>query len=324
VPAWVREQLASRKAEACRQALRRAAELVRLKNAFGSQGIETIPLKGVILSLQLYGDPAARTSRDLDLLVKPERLDDAGKILETEGYRCIDPDFELTPRRRRWILENGPHFTYRHGLRRQLVELHWRLPLWRKEQVADLWNCCATRTWMDTDFLALSDEALLLFLCDHGAKHRWRRVKWLADVAVLLGKEPGFSWETVLALAGRLDLCRPLAQAGTLVSWLYGIPLPEPLVGLIGRQRSAAGLATAAAKAMVLHEDEQFALRERLRAGVAPRHLRERLPRLANLRAALISADEFKEFPLSDRWFWLYFPLRPLLWFYHHYLRSGK
>jgi hypothetical protein len=324
LPDPVREQLASRKAEACRQALRQGAELIRLHNAFGAQGIEMIPIKGVMLSMQLYGDPAVRSSRDLDILVKPERLVDAGEVLEAEGYRCTDPDFELTPRRRRWILEHGPHFTYCHDGRRQLVELHWRFPLWRRRHVAELWNCCATKAWMDTDFLTFSDEILLLFLCDHGAKHQWRRIKWLADVAALLGRASGISWETVLALAGRLDLCRPLAQAGTLASWLYAIPLPEPLVGLIERQKSAGALAAAAVEAMRLDEDEQFALPERLKAGVAPRHLRERLPRLETLRAALLSTDEFKEFPLPDRWFWLYFPLRPLLWFYHHYLRSGK
>ena len=64
------EQLKSRSAEACRHALRQAAELVRLHRAFSAHGIQMIPMKGVMLSVQLFGDPAMRSTRDLDLLVQ--------------------------------------------------------------------------------------------------------------------------------------------------------------------------------------------------------------------------------------------------------------
>ena len=62
----------------------------------------------------------------------------------------------------------------------------------------------------------------------------------------------------------------------------------------------------------------------RLQAGVSPSRLREKLSRSTYLRSWLISTDEFKELPLPDRWFWFYFPLRPLLWFYHHYVRKSE
>jgi hypothetical protein len=317
------EQLKSRKAEACRQALRHAAELVRLHRAFGAQGIAMIPLKGVMLSVQLFGDPAMRTTRDLDLLVRTECLDDAGQILSDEGYRRTYPDFELTPKRKQWILAHGLHFSYDHDQRRQLVELHWRFPLWKTEHVAELWNHCQAKTWMGTSFLNLKDDALLLFLCDHGAKHRWRRIKWLGDVAGLLARERSFSWENLLALADRFDLSRPLAQAGMLIRWLYGISLPEPLVELVMRQKPASHLASEAVEAILLSEEGQFALKTRLKAGVSPGRLRERLPCSVSLGSCLISTDEFKECPLPDGLFWLYFPLRPLLWFYHHYIKNG-
>ena len=323
LPGRVYEQLNSRKAEACRQALRQAAELVRLHRAFAAQGIEMIPLKGVMLSVQLFGDPAVRSTRDLDLLVRTESLDEADQILRSDGYRRTFPDFELTPKRKQWILEHGLHFSYYHDQRRQLVELHWRFPLWKTEHVAELWNHCQARTWMGTSFLNLKDDALLLFLCDHGSKHQWRRIKWLGDVAGLLARERSFSWGNLLALADRFDLSRPLAQGGLLVRWLYGMPLPEPLVELIMRQRPARYLASEAVEAMLLSEEGQFALHVRLKNGVSPARLREKLPRSVSLRSCLISTDEFRECPLPDGLFWLYFPLRPLLWFYHYYIKNG-
>ena len=73
---------------------------------------------------------------------------------------------------------------------------------------------------------------------------------------------------------------------------------------------------------MLLSEEGQFALPVRLKNGVFPVRLRERLPLSASLSSCLISTDEFKECPLPDGLFWLYFPLRPLLWFYHHYIKK--
>jgi hypothetical protein len=323
LPGRVYEQLKSRKAEACRQALRQAAELVRLHRAFAAQGIEMIPLKGVMLSVQLFGDPAVRSTRDLDLLIRTKSLDEADQILRSDGYRRTFPDFELTPKRKQWILAHGQHFSYYHDQRRQLVELHWRLHPWKTDHVAELWSHCQAKTWMGASFLNLKDDALLLFLCDHGSRHQWRRIKWLNDVAGLLARERSFSWGNLLALADRFDLSRPLAQAGMLVRWLYGIPLPEPLVELIMRQKPARYLASKAVEAMLLSEEGQFALQVRLKNGVSPARLRERLPRSVSLRSCLISTDEFKECPLPDGLFWLYFPLRPLLWFYHHYIKNG-
>ena len=316
------EQLKSRSAEACRHALRQAAELVRLHRAFGAHGIQMIPMKGVMLSVQLFGDPAMRSTRDLDLLVRPERLDEADQVLRGEAYRRTDPDFELTPKRTKWILGHSLHFSYYHDQRRQLVELHWRLLLWDADHVAELWNHCQTRNWMGASFLTLKDDALLLFLCDHGSKHQWRRIKWLGDVAALLAQDRSFSWENLLLLASRFDLSRTLAQAGLLVHWLYGIPLPEPLVDLITKQKPASGLAANAVTAMLLGEEGQFALPVRLKNGAFPARLRERLPWSVSLRSCLISTDEFQDCPLPDKLFWLYFPLRPILWFYHYYIKK--
>jgi len=322
LPGHVYEQLKSRKAEVCRHVLRQAADLARLHGAFGAHGIEMIPLKGVMLSVQLFGDPAMRSNLDLDLLVRAGSLDEADRILESDGYRRIFPDFELTPKRKKWILAHSHHYSYCHNQRRQLVELHWRLPLWKTEHLAELWNHRQAKTWMGVSFLILKDDALLLFLCDHGARHQWRRIKWLGEVAALLAREQTFSWQDLLALADRFDLSRPLAQAGVLVHWLYGTPLPQPMVELIIRQKPAGGLAGKAVQAMLLSEQGQFALPVRLKSGVSLARLRERLPRRVALRSCLISTDEFKECPLPDGLFWLYFPLRPVLWFYHHYIKK--
>jgi Uncharacterised nucleotidyltransferase len=315
------EKLKSRSAKVSQLALRQTAELVRIGQAFALQGVEVIPLKGVLLSVQLFDDPAMRSTRDLDLLVRAEDLDEADQILKGEGYGSADLDFELTPKRKEWLLRERYHFGYIRDIRSDLVELHWCLPQWKAEDVNELWQHCQARTCMGIKFLTLKDDALLLFLCDHGSRHLWRRIKWLADVAALLAQERSFAWDDVLALADRFDLSRSLAEAGLLVHWLYGIRLPEPLVNLIARQKSAGKLARQSLDAMLMSERAQFALSVRLKNAVFLGRSRERLPLGMSWRSCLLSTDEFKEFPLPDSLFWLYFPLRPLLWFYHHYVR---
>lgn len=319
-PGRVDEQLKGRKAEACRLALRHTAELVRINQAFRAQGIDVLPMKGMMLSLQLFGDPAMRLARDLDLLVRPEKLADADRVLQAAGYRRTFPDFVMTPKREKWVLQHSHHFAYFHDDRRQLIELHWRLLQWRTVDVAELWNHCQPSSWMGTTFLNLLDDALLLFLCDHGAKHRWSRIKWLSDFAGLLAQERSFSWENILALADRFDLSLALAQAGMLVHWLYGMPLPQPLFALVANEKRAVSLGVQAVEAMLLSEEEQFALPVRIENAVYPIRIREKLPGRVSLSNYLLSTDEFKEFPLPDSLFWLYFPLRPFLWFYHHYI----
>ena len=112
LPDHTYEQLKLRKTKAGRQTLRQAAELVRLRRAFDAQGIEMIPMKGVMLSVRLFGDPAMRFTRDIDLLVRTERLDEADQILRDEGYRRTYPGSELTPKRKQWFLAHGQHFIY--------------------------------------------------------------------------------------------------------------------------------------------------------------------------------------------------------------------
>ena len=88
IPLDVLENLQKRNSRGRRQALFQAANLVRLIKLFSGQGIDVIPLKGVYLSHQLYGDLGMRYSVDLDIAVKPAEVDQAEKLLVAEGYYC--------------------------------------------------------------------------------------------------------------------------------------------------------------------------------------------------------------------------------------------
>jgi hypothetical protein len=67
-----------------------ASELARILRAFESSGIPAYPFKGPALSVMLYGDPALRQSKDLDILIPKETLHRAIKVLDAQGYKPQD------------------------------------------------------------------------------------------------------------------------------------------------------------------------------------------------------------------------------------------
>jgi len=88
IPGEVRRELKALSSSACAAALHAAGELARLSRAFAQADVAMMPLKGVMLSIQLFGDPATRHPGDLDLMVQPEDFTRAGELLLSLGYRC--------------------------------------------------------------------------------------------------------------------------------------------------------------------------------------------------------------------------------------------
>ena len=66
-----------------------ATELASLEilDRLTTEGIRALPLKGSLLARELYGDVGARSSIDIDILVAPEDLRDAVRVLSELGWR---------------------------------------------------------------------------------------------------------------------------------------------------------------------------------------------------------------------------------------------
>src|SRR3989338_1990999 len=61
-------------------------QLKEIRDVFAGAGIEFILLKGLSLNFTVYNDLGARSSMDIDLLVKKEQLQQARYQLERLGY----------------------------------------------------------------------------------------------------------------------------------------------------------------------------------------------------------------------------------------------
>jgi hypothetical protein len=151
------------------------SELSGIVAGFHENAIPVIPLKGPLLAQRIYGDSHLRTSRDLDLLVRATHLRAARSVLAGLGFRT---DFH----------PDDYHESWRRGT--TLVELHHNVenPLAFRFDLNAFWQRAAEVSFNGKRIMQLSPQDELLFLCLHGARHRFERLSHVLDLALAFEK----------------------------------------------------------------------------------------------------------------------------------------
>jgi hypothetical protein len=257
--------------------LKMTAELFRLLDLFASEGIGALAVKGPVLAVQAYGDPAMRSYGDLDLLVRQRDIRRATELMAAAGYdsqvsiSAIDagkipgqylfssPDSKL-------LVELHNDFTLRYFPR--------RLPLERifQRQI---------RVQLDSRKApALSVEEELVFICVHGAKHLWERLMWIADVAALVSRQTSLDWDRAAASAKEVGAERMLHTGLQLAANLLRVQLPDKVLPMVKSDVVAARLASQILKWLSA-------------AGYAPPGLFERAVFRLRMRGGLLAAPAY-------------------------------
>jgi hypothetical protein len=298
---------------------------ILLARWFAEAGVDWLPFKGITLAVRYYVDSSTRHANDLDIWVPADRLDRARAVLRDHGFREQDADThgDLAARGKKHAayLAAFYHEEQQFSPEFGALELHWRL--------ADdpfQFRLAPEQVLANADRIQISgasvpvmcDVDLLLYLCGHGARHGWSRLKWLADLPRLLASRV-WDWPQVLDRARHLG-CHP--------SLLLGLALCRDLFGW----QPSAEVATALVRSRRL----PLALRLIRRTWdapvpgtvlplthVAPRMLRESAFNAlltSNPRSVvyhswryLLSPNDLALLRLPDRWFSLYYLLRPAL-----------
>lgn len=197
--------------------------LFRIIEAFDTQDIPYIVLKGIPLNQQLYGNQCIRQSKDIDLLVRQEQLTQANDCLIDLGF-CLHSEFtpNCLEKTHKKIYMGLKDLSYRHRKFPIQIELHWRTAItcnfgFNFETIESYRQMILIGSM---DVFILSNEYNFVYLCIHGAISHWRRLKWLLDIAVFVQKQ-SLSWEEVQAIAiyhhaGRcvFEACQLLAELG--------------------------------------------------------------------------------------------------------------
>lgn len=324
LPPTVASRLRDLGMAAAQRALANTGELVRLASLFEARGIRTIGLKGVLLAQQLYGESGVRHAGDIDLLVAAGDIAAADLLLANAGYRRTYPDFEPTPLQWRQFLRIEHELGHVHAKTGMRVELQWRLEGLPDIPFDRLWQPRGQTALAGQTLAALPDDINALFLFAHGAKHGWASFFWLIDVALLLQHCDENRAVALLKDAQTLATTRPLLQGAALAGELLGVGLPAVLKEQLDQRSDIRALTTEAGRRLRRPGAARESPSELLRDTAYRIDLQETwLARWHLIRRRLSSPQNWKEFPLPDRWFWVYYPASPLLWIWRR-LRSQR
>ncbi len=170
MPAEAQAMLAEGEAKFARKAQELTAVLQAYMPLAHQHQLESMPMKGLWVSCNLYGQAAMRPGHDLDILVRRDRLDDCIGLLEAVGFGRYWPD--TLP----------DEFYKRHHLHLELslpdcwtwVEIHWAFDHPRTQLTID-YEAVMDRT-TEGELLGVpiwepNPSDLLLYLSVHLVKH---------------------------------------------------------------------------------------------------------------------------------------------------------
>lgn len=242
VPSAVRETIRGRAAGDALLNLRLLGEALRLVALLTEAAIPVQVLKGPGLMIEAYGDLAVRQSRDLDLLVPVEHVRRAADICERAGYAPLPPtSHEPDPAMALWLAWKKD-FVFLSPANGVLLELHFR-PTYSPILSARLDLLAETREIVVAPGRTApvpTRDALYAYLCVHGARHAWFRLKWLADIAALTAGMADAAIADLHAAAEARGAGRASGQALLLLEALYDRPLAPTLRrALLGDSRVA-------------------------------------------------------------------------------------
>jgi hypothetical protein len=285
-------------------------------------GIPVMPLKGPVLAVQAYGTLALRHVGDLDLLINPASVEEADRILVDAGYIRMIPGFTLSSNQTRAFMKIRKDFSYIHSTRPICVELHWR---W--SQNACLFPLSFEELYARRVFVKISGaciaamprEALLLYLCAHGAHTGWFRLKWLCDIPALIAGDVGLDMSALVRQARDLGVSRILSQGLLLAHHVLDMSLPSQIFEIIRQDRIVLkGIVNLAKQALV--KDPNY-WTENAPVSWMPVQVFYRLNLRADFRYQWhnvyfysLWTEDWELVRLPERLLALYFVLRPFLW----------
>lgn len=225
--------------------LKMTAELVQIFNDFKEHRIKAICLKGPALAQRLYGNLHSRKFGDLDILIHPQDIPQAGTILKNKGYKRIYPEKDLTPKQINLFMRKTHHFAYINPINKIKVEIHWqlvrtpkRLPLTFDE----MWEKKESVLLGGHKIPSLSKEHTFLYLCEHGSAHAFCCLFWLCDVAEFIHQNPHENWEDIIKKARQVNVFPHTTQAVYLSHEVFQTPLPVQIAEIFQKNRSVRSL----------------------------------------------------------------------------------
>ncbi|MFK7846550.1 MAG: nucleotidyltransferase family protein [Rhodothermales bacterium] len=230
VPEEISARLKKHASEQAVTNLFQTQELIRVLALFEDAGLEAMPFKGPALGHYLYNNLGIRPFGDLDILIRKEAFPQIKTILMANGY---NPYRTFTPEKEAAFIDTQMGFEFVREDEQSVIEVHWSFL-----NTVHAFKLSEEDVWRDRTQLDLSGKEvdifspahLLVYLCAHGSKSLWARMRWICDVAELVTKHQDEQfWNTVQEVATQSRSKRMLHTGLRLASELLDTPLPKPI-----------------------------------------------------------------------------------------------
>ncbi len=228
VPENIYEQLTQQYYQNLTRNLLLSEELAAMMNLVEDQGMPIIPVKGIILSETVFGNPGLRQMCDLDVLIRREHVARAVELLKSRGFDLIGrlpsgaDDFE---RRRDATLVRTV------GKMPIVVEMQWKFKdtFFRLPEEA-MWSHLTEYSWKGKRIRIFSPELTLLHLVHHLNYHAYP-LKILIDIAeTLRAYNDVLNWDKLWRMAVQWKLARNTCVAFECVRHVLHGPVPDSVL----------------------------------------------------------------------------------------------
>lgn len=226
-PAEVAEILKKHAGELALTNLFQTNELVRIVGLIEDAGLSVMPFKGPALGQYLYGNLGIRPFGDLDILIKKEQFSAVKQLLLKNGYR---PFRTFNEEEEKLFIETQMGFEFIREDEQCVIEVHWsflntvhsfKLP------EDEVWHKATRMTLSGRDVRVFAPDHLLIYLCAHGSKSLWARLRWLCDVAEVAARHTDMTfWNNVYKQAKKSRSVRMLNTGLRLAMAMLDIKLP--------------------------------------------------------------------------------------------------
>jgi hypothetical protein len=311
------------------KALRTAAELVRLTHLLETAQIRFVTFKGIALTQQMGLAIQERHVGDIDLLLaNKDDIWRADALILQAGYQRDTPAAAVlnSKKQRHYYLQQIKDITYIHPQQGHRLELHHRLL--PNPATCDLSapSVYAARSYIrlgQTNVPCINTADHQLYLLLHGAISHWFRLKWLCDIPAISQQGNAYFDPAFLKQAESLGVERMVTQGLSLAHQLLGMPIATPIITQYRAQKTIQRITRQARAALLRtqpwHESlHRFSDKLAWYVGFRTYHLwtlrKDLTYKLYWLQAYATEQSDWTLLPLPDALFFLYYPLRPVLW----------
>jgi len=216
----------SRKSDFAIRTLAQEKTTADIAQALITADIDVLLLKSTAVAARFYKPRNLRQYKDIDFLISESQALQACDAIRKMGFEHCEPGNSIPEGNwdvYQYLSCDTAFVRPSDGVQ---LELHWRVE--RNRHLLD-WDIGTNGiggdkvTIGDTEIATLNAKSQFVFLCSHGAKHSWFRLRWMADIYRMLAVFSDADISDILEQSELTGTQRMVATSLELAGKLFGL-----------------------------------------------------------------------------------------------------